>query len=243
MHGAAGGCAGPPAWHRSLAGAIPGPFPLVQPQPHASQVAIYKSQLAQIFQQNSRLPEAVDLFAEAVASCERTLGPDHPDLAVGLSKLSAALKDSHDFGQSEVAARRALAISTKALGENHPDVAIRLSGLASVLIARDRLGEAEGLAERALAITRDRLPDDNPEVSYRRQTLAEVYAKQGRHAAAADLLRTSLAAVRKRFHATHPSVAYTTISLADTLIPQVCVCSHPPSPHAHVRVPCVRLCF
>jgi tetratricopeptide (TPR) repeat protein len=83
---------------------------------------------------------------------EKTLGPDHPDVATSLNNLAQLYETQGQYAQAEPLFKRSLAISEKALGPDHPDVAQRLENLAALYRATNRTKEAEVLEKRAAAI-------------------------------------------------------------------------------------------
>jgi tetratricopeptide (TPR) repeat protein len=88
----------------------------------------------------------------ALELAERSLGADHPLLAVVLSHLSwlAAAREQHDEAVSSY--RRALAIREAQLGPSHSDTLHALEELAAALSQADaRAEEADALALRAIS--------------------------------------------------------------------------------------------
>ena len=64
---------------------------------------------------------AEPVMRQALATCEKTYGPDHPEMAYSLNNLALLLEDKGDYAAAEPLFRRALAIDTKALGADHPN--------------------------------------------------------------------------------------------------------------------------
>jgi tetratricopeptide (TPR) repeat protein len=63
------------------------------------------------------------LFERALAISEKSYGPDHPEVAMGLNNLANLLRDTNRLSEAEPLYRRALAIDEKSYGANHPNVA------------------------------------------------------------------------------------------------------------------------
>jgi tetratricopeptide (TPR) repeat protein len=99
-----------------------------------------------------RYDEALPLAERALAIRERTLGPDHPDIAQFLNYLAVLRWAGGDYARAEPLYQRALAIREKALGPDHPDVADVLNNLAMLQAARGHLPEAVTAARRAADI-------------------------------------------------------------------------------------------
>ena len=98
----------------------------------------------------ARYTEAEPLFRRALAIREKSLGPDHPDVANSLNGLASLLDDTNRRTEAEPLFRRALAIREKSLGPDHPSVANSLNNLAKLLYESNRRPEAEPLFRRAL---------------------------------------------------------------------------------------------
>ena len=96
--------------------------------------------------------EAEPLYRRALAITEKSLGPDHPNVATALNNLAGLLRATNRLSQAEPLYRRALTIDEKSFGPHHPEVAADLNNLAGWLAAANRLSEAEPLHRRAMAI-------------------------------------------------------------------------------------------
>ena len=83
---------------------------------------------------------------------EKTLGPDHPNVAVGLKNLALLYYKQGQYAQAEPLYMRALAIVEKALGPDHHYVATSLKNLVALYRTTKRYEEAESLEQRAARI-------------------------------------------------------------------------------------------
>ena len=63
-------------------------------------------------------------------SNEKTFGPDHPAIAVGLGNLAGLLQDQGDFAEARPLLERALSVAESALGPDHPNTNRLRSNLA-----------------------------------------------------------------------------------------------------------------
>jgi tetratricopeptide (TPR) repeat protein len=158
--------------------------------------------------------EAEPLMHRALAIGEKSLGPDHPDVATLLDNLAALLTAINPLEEAEPLMRRALAISEKSLAPGHPDVAIRLNNLAQLLADTNRRDEAEPLMHRALAISEKSLGPDHPNVAIRLNNLAQLLRHTNRLDEAEPLMRRALAIYERTFGPDHPDVATTLNNLA-----------------------------
>ncbi len=131
--------------------------------------------LATLYRQQARYPEAQTLFERAVAVFEKTVGPDDPQLAASLSSLAWLYHQEGRFAQAEPLYRRSLSIFEKTLGTEHADVAANLNDLAEIYRAQGRTAEAEPLYRRALVILEKTLGPDDPRLALTLNNLAELY--------------------------------------------------------------------
>jgi hypothetical protein len=96
-----------------------------------------------------------------LAISEKSLGADHPDVAISLGYLTALYESLDRHADAEPLHRRTLAIIEKARGPDHPDVARPLGNLAWPYENRSRYADAEPLYRRALAIREKALGPDH----------------------------------------------------------------------------------
>lgn len=64
---------------------------------------------------------------------EKTLGPDHPDVATLLNNLALLLRAKGDYVGAEPLLRRALVVDEKKLGPDHPSTKQARANLELVL--------------------------------------------------------------------------------------------------------------
>ena len=81
--------------------------------------------LASLYRAQGRYADAEPLYKRSLAIREKTLGPDHPDVAVSLNNLALLYQAQGRYADAEPFYKRSLAIREKALGPDHPDVADR----------------------------------------------------------------------------------------------------------------------
>ena len=83
-----------------------------------------------LLQGTGRHAEAEPLMRRALASDERSYGPDHPAVARGLNNLAMLLQGTGRHAEAEPLYRRALASWERSYGPDHPEVARGLNNLA-----------------------------------------------------------------------------------------------------------------
>jgi tetratricopeptide (TPR) repeat protein len=69
--------------------------------------------LAALYARQGRNTEAERLFKQSVATMEKTLGPNHPDLADVLENLAGLYKDQGRYADAREVIKRSMAIRGK----------------------------------------------------------------------------------------------------------------------------------
>eukprot|EP00891_Asterochloris_glomerata_P006867 jgi/Astpho2/6867/Aster-06539 len=96
---------------------------------------------------------------------EKSLHPNHAEVAASLNNLAVLLKTMGNFDEAEQLYHRSIAIKERALGQNHPQVALSLNNLAALLRRMGKNEEAEELYRRSLSIREQALGPDHPQAS------------------------------------------------------------------------------
>ena len=161
-----------------------------------------------------RIEDAESLLRRALAIQEKALGPDHPDVALGLNNLADALDHLERPTEAEPLLRRSLAIREKNFGQDHASIAVALDNLATHLHKQVRFSEALPLATRSLAIREHTLGLDHPLVSNSLNNLAALWDSLDRHDDALPLLQRALSMREKIYGPGHPEVAISLHNLA-----------------------------
>jgi tetratricopeptide (TPR) repeat protein len=161
--------------------------------------------------------EAEGLYQRALAIDEKSLGLEHPDVAVRLNNLAQLLKETNRLEEAEPMMRRALAIDEKSFGPEHPEVATDLNNLAQLLRGTNRLKEAEPIMYRVLAIYEKSLGAEDPKVAICLNNLAHLLKETNRLEEAEPMMRRVLAIDEKSFGLEHPEVALDLNNLAQLL--------------------------
>ena len=104
---------------------------------------------AELYRTERRFDEAEPLYDRALAIDEKTLGRDHPSLALGLNNLAALQFDKGAYVRAEELLKRALTIEEEALGETDPELITTLENYAAVLRELRRHDEADEIESRA----------------------------------------------------------------------------------------------
>jgi tetratricopeptide (TPR) repeat protein len=157
------------------------------------------------------------LLRDALAICERVLGPEHPATAQSLNNLAYLLCLQGDLVRARPLLERALTIHEMAFGPEHPATAQSLNNLARLLHDQGELASARPLYERALAIRTTVLGPDHRDTATSLNNLALLLKDQGDFAAARPLYQRALATWEKVLGCEHPATALGLNNLARLL--------------------------
>jgi CHAT domain-containing protein/Flp pilus assembly protein TadD len=171
--------------------------------------------LAMLYRAQGRYTDAEPLFKRALAIFEKSLGPDHPNVATSLNNLASLYHLQGRYADAEPLLKRSLLIREKTLGPEQPDVATSLNDLASLYQTQGRYADAEPLFKRSLLIREKALGPEHRDVAQSLNNLAGLYQTQGRYANAELLFKRSLLIREKALGPEHPDVAYSLNNLAD----------------------------
>jgi tetratricopeptide (TPR) repeat protein len=108
--------------------------------------------LATVYYFEGQFQKAELFFKRALATHEKALGAEHPNVARSLNNLGLLYTDQRQYAKAEPLYLLALAILNKTLGAEHPDVAVCLDNYVTLLKKIGRTGEAAALAYRTRAI-------------------------------------------------------------------------------------------
>src|SRR2546423_5228136 len=89
-----------------------------------------------------RYRDAIPVARDVLAIREKTLGPDHPQVATYANHLGGVYLDLDRYADAGPLLKRSLAIREKALGPDHPDVSNSLNNLAGLSLKQHRYAEA-----------------------------------------------------------------------------------------------------
>ncbi|BCL79619.1 tetratricopeptide repeat protein [Ktedonobacteria bacterium brp13] len=158
--------------------------------------------------------EAQGYIEWALSIREKSLGSEHPDVALPINNLANLYAEQGKYAEAEQLYQRALRIWEQSLGPVHPDVAYPLSGLASLYYQQGKYAEAEPLYQRAVRIREQSLGPVHPAVASPLNGLAILYAEQGKYAEAEPLYQRAVRILEQSLGPVHPQVAYPLHGLA-----------------------------
>jgi tetratricopeptide (TPR) repeat protein len=140
-----------------------------------------------------RYTEGESRYKHALTVREKSLGVEHPYVAVTLNGIAELYRAQGHYAKAEPLFQRSLAILEKALGPDNVNLAATLNNLALLLVDQGQYAKAEPLYGRALAIRVKALGPEHPYVATSLNNLALLYNYQGQYDKAESLYRRSLA--------------------------------------------------
>ena len=165
----------------------------------------------------TEIPEKRQMAERALAIREKSLGPEHLDVARSLYTLGRILWQAGEYKEAKNTWERALAIREKALGPTHAAVRILLANLAAVLTDMGDCAAALPLAERYVALLEKAY---SPEHAFFGRGLNVLFRAQycaGNFTEARRVLERALAIKEKASGPEHASVASDRINLGQLL--------------------------
>jgi tetratricopeptide (TPR) repeat protein len=108
--------------------------------------------LGQLSEKQQKESEAETYYKRAIATDEKTLGMEDPEVATDLIALASFYRAKGKLSEATPLFSRALYIREKAFGQDHPNVAAILTSLGSLYYEQKRYDEAESLLIRAIKI-------------------------------------------------------------------------------------------
>lgn len=176
--------------------------------------------LAWILHLQGKNVEAKGLCERGLASQEKILGSNHPDLSPGLATLAAIVGAEGDYAKSQGYLERALAIVEKAFGNDDPRYASILAALAHTDLRLSRFKKAEKRLQRVLTIHEKTIGPAAAEIGYDLATLAEAELHLHKLTQANEHFRRSLSIFKAKLGTDHPRVERSLNGLVSVLIQQ-----------------------
>ncbi|CAM9752024.1 unnamed protein product [Ectocarpus sp. 6 AP-2014] len=194
-----------------------------------------------LFNVQGKYDDAESLYKRSLATQEKVLGQEHPDVGQSLNDLAGLLRAQGKYAEAEPLYEQSQAIREKVLGPEHPDVATTLNDRARLLESQGKYVEAERLYERCQAIYEKAFGPEHPDVAATLHNQAGLLCKQrslgldhpdvaaalnngvellvalGKYADAMPLIQRSLAIREDTLGVHHPDVAASTNSYAELL--------------------------
>lgn len=164
--------------------------------------------------EQAQYADAEQLYKRSLAIDEKSLGPDHIEVASSLNNLAELYRTQGKYTEAEPLYKRALALREKILKLDHPSVAQSLNNLALLYDNQGNYTKAEPLYKRSLAIREKVLEPDHRDMAFTLNNLGMLYYSQNNYKEAERLLKRAVAIFEKALGPDHPNVAASLNNLA-----------------------------
>ncbi len=137
-----------------------------------------------IYEQASFYEQAKQLLQQSLAISERSLGPEHPDVAQSVLYLGKIFHEQGKYMQAESLFKRALACQEQASGSQESqrlDITPFITALAMFYIDQGKYEQAEPLCQQVVDILQQSLGSNDLQVAHSLTMLANIYYYQGKY--------------------------------------------------------------
>jgi serine/threonine protein kinase len=142
-----------------LAAAPPAAIGRARHQEWVQTAAVSQSELASLFHELRRLPEAIALQEQVLERRKAALGPDHPDTLSSAQDLAAIYLDAGKLDQADRLLRDLLHRQRQQDNPKPAATGFVLAMLGWNLLAQQRYVEAEAILKECIAIREEKVPD------------------------------------------------------------------------------------
>lgn len=157
------------------------------------------------------LKQAISLWGRVLAIEEKRLGPEHPDIATILNRLSFLYLFTFEYKKAEEFAANSLAVRERALGAEHPETATGLINLANIRNSSfELLGEWQTFASGYKFFG----GSEHLDFAFLQKLIVGDYSSKYNAANSATLYERAYAIRRKKLGTDHPDTAASQIALA-----------------------------
>ncbi|MCE9595386.1 MAG: serine/threonine-protein kinase [Planctomycetes bacterium] len=176
-----------------------------------------RKMIADIFNRNGRIADALPLAEHALATFEASAKGDSKDVAAALNQVATIHQNLGHLDAAEPLFVRGLEMQRRLHPGDSDEVSMALNNLALVRAYLGRLEEAEPLFAESLAMKQRRVAGDNEEIAMGLNNLATILDDLGRRTEAVALYEQSLAMYERLFD-DHPQVAMALYNLGQARI-------------------------
>lgn len=187
----------------------------IEEQPHNSQeISLLLNKAGGFLQHHGHYTKAEQLQSIALKLNEKTLGHQHPYVAVDFLNLAEIFQEQGKYSEAEELHKKALMIFEKALGEDHLELTPSLNNLAMIYFLKGQYEEAESFLKRALSILRKSFDDSHPRIIASLNNLASLFTTQRKYLEAESLLKEVIVLTEKSLGEYHPDTSTSLNNLA-----------------------------
>lgn len=161
-------------------------------------------EMAVVFKEQGRHPEAASLLRRTLEVQRRVLGPEHPDTFITITVLAAVCEAQDQPVESEKLFTQLWKVQKRVLGPNHLDTLSTLGGLACLVSRQGRHAEAAELQKEHLNLTRKAYGERHPHTLASMTMMAAAYESGGQPSEAEKLYTSTMEIMRETLGTGHP---------------------------------------
>jgi tetratricopeptide (TPR) repeat protein len=172
------------------------------------------SQLAWIYNCESKEAKSMSLMEDVVKKSKKILGKEHSNTLESMNNLGLVYWKLGKSAEAEVLYKEALSGNERVFGHGHPVTVPVTSNLALLYLNQKRFCEAEHLYQEALSVCEEVYGYDNTTTHLIMTNLANLHQDLGKYAEAELLHKKALAGREKVLGQEHPITLQTMSSIA-----------------------------
>ncbi|CAF1474357.1 unnamed protein product [Rotaria sordida] len=151
--------------------------------------------------------EAIKFYQKSLDIKEKTLPPNHPNLASSYLNIGSVYYDMGEYSNALSSYERSLEIKKIALPPNHPDLASSYQGIGLVYDDMGEYSKALSSYERSLEIQKIALPPNHPDLAASYNNIGAVYSHMGEYSKALSSYERALEIQKIALPPNHPDLA------------------------------------
>ncbi|CAF1037984.1 unnamed protein product [Adineta steineri] len=170
------------------------------------QAYIY-GQLGLIKDDQGKYGEALTFYEKSLAIYQKTLPPNHPDLASSYGNIGSVHYNMGNYPKALLFHEKALEIRQQSLTSNHPDLA---KSYISVGLVHDNMGnysKALSCYEKALEMQQQSLPSNHPDLAMTYNNIGTVHHTMNNYPKALSYYEKAFEIQQQSLPPSHPDLA------------------------------------
>ncbi|CAF1225915.1 unnamed protein product [Adineta steineri] len=165
------------------------------------------SQLGSIKADQGKYKEALTLYEKSLTIDQKTLPPNHPDLAHSYINIGNVHATMGNYPKTLFYHERGVEIQQKSLPHNHPELAISYNNIGLVHDSMGNYPKALSYYEKAVEIRKQSLPPNHPDLAHSYLNIGNVYAIMSNYPKALSYHERGVEIQQKSLPHNHPELA------------------------------------
>jgi tetratricopeptide (TPR) repeat protein len=179
---------------------------LLEQETEQSAKAYLYHQLGWTKKNQGEYQEAITFYEKALQIKEKSLPPNHPDLASYYNNIGEVYHNMGDYSKALSSYEKALAIKQQSLPPNHPSLGKSYNNIGAVYDNMGDYSKALSSHEKALEIRQQSLPPNHPDLGASYNNIGAVYDNMGDYSKALSSHEKALEIRQQSLPPNHPSL-------------------------------------